>query len=110
MGPSSSSPPPPAAIELRSDTFTLPTPAMRQAMLTAECGDDVWGEDETVKRLERRPGTNGEQGTTILWPESKDPRFKPIILHEDFKIAGKVLCVIPAPMSEITEVVPLEGY
>lgn len=53
MEPASSSPPP-AAIELRSDTFTLPTPEMRQAMLTAECGDDVWGEDETVKRLERR--------------------------------------------------------
>ncbi|MEI7720108.1 MAG: transcriptional repressor LexA [bacterium] len=73
----------------------------------AENGDRVAaivGDMVTVKRLERR------DGMTILWPESKDPKFKPIILHEDFKIAGKVLCVIPAPMSEITEVVPLEGY
>ncbi|MBI4336587.1 MAG: low-specificity L-threonine aldolase [Chloroflexi bacterium] len=40
-------------IDLRSDTVTLPTPAMRQAMYEAECGDDVWGEDPTVGRLER---------------------------------------------------------
>ncbi|HEV3399964.1 MAG TPA: threonine aldolase family protein, partial [Actinomycetes bacterium] len=39
-------------IELRSDTFTRPTPAMRRAMASAEVGDDVWGEDPTIKRLE----------------------------------------------------------
>jgi len=39
-------------IDLRSDTVTLPTPAMRQAMATAELGDDVYGEDPTVNRLE----------------------------------------------------------
>jgi threonine aldolase len=39
-------------IELRSDTFTRPTPAMRQAMASAEVGDDVWGEDPTIARLE----------------------------------------------------------
>jgi threonine aldolase len=39
-------------VDLRSDTFTLPTPAMRQAMAEAEVGDDVWEEDPTVKRLE----------------------------------------------------------
>ena len=39
-------------IDLRSDTVTLPSPAMRQAMLTAEVGDDVFGEDPTVTRLE----------------------------------------------------------
>jgi threonine aldolase len=41
-------------IELRSDTFTKPTPAMRQAMANAEVGDDVWGEDPTVRCLEDR--------------------------------------------------------
>src|SRR5678816_1758683 len=41
-----------AMIDLRSDTFTRPTPAMRRAMATAEVGDDVWGEDPTIKRLE----------------------------------------------------------
>jgi threonine aldolase len=39
-------------IDLRSDTFTRPTPGMRRAMAAAEVGDDVWGEDPTVKRLE----------------------------------------------------------
>lgn len=39
-------------IDLRSDTVTVPTPAMRQAMATAEVGDDVFGEDPTVRRLE----------------------------------------------------------
>jgi len=39
-------------VDLRSDTMTRPTPAMLQAMATAEVGDDVWGEDPTVKRLE----------------------------------------------------------
>jgi threonine aldolase len=39
-------------VDLRSDTFTRPTPAMRRAMAAAEVGDDVWGEDPTVKRLE----------------------------------------------------------
>jgi threonine aldolase len=41
-----------AFIDLRSDTVTLPTPAMREAMYRAELGDDVFGEDPTVNRLE----------------------------------------------------------
>lgn len=41
-----------AIVDLRSDTVTLPTPAMRQAMFEAELGDDVYGEDPTVNRLE----------------------------------------------------------
>jgi len=39
-------------VDLRSDTVTLPTPAMRRAMFEAELGDDVYGEDPTVNRLE----------------------------------------------------------
>ena len=39
-------------VDLRSDTLTLPTPEMREAMARAEVGDDVWGEDPTVQRLE----------------------------------------------------------
>ena len=41
-------------IDLRSDTLTKPTPAMRAAMAGAEVGDDVYGEDPTVARLEER--------------------------------------------------------
>ena len=40
-------------IDLRSDTVTRPTPAMRAAMAAAEVGDDVYGEDPTVNRLEK---------------------------------------------------------
>ncbi len=41
-------------IDLRSDTVTRPTDAMRAAMAAAEVGDDVYGEDPTVRRLEDR--------------------------------------------------------
>ena len=41
-------------IDFRSDTVTMPTPAMRKAMATADVGDDVYGEDPTVNALERR--------------------------------------------------------
>jgi threonine aldolase len=41
-----------AVIDLRSDTVTRPTPAMREAMARADVGDDVFGEDPTVRALE----------------------------------------------------------
>src|SRR5512143_341442 len=41
-------------IDLRSDTVTRPTPAMRRVMADAEVGDDLYGEDPTVRRLEER--------------------------------------------------------
>ncbi|HEX8188948.1 MAG TPA: GntG family PLP-dependent aldolase [Pyrinomonadaceae bacterium] len=41
-------------IDLRSDTVTRPTPSMRRAMAEAEVGDDVYGEDPTVNRLQER--------------------------------------------------------
>jgi threonine aldolase len=42
----------PRVIDLRSDTVTKPTPAMRETMARAEVGDDVFGDDPTVKELE----------------------------------------------------------
>jgi threonine aldolase len=39
-------------IDLRSDTVTWPTPAMREAMAAAPVGDDVYGDDPTVNELE----------------------------------------------------------
>lgn len=61
----------------------------------------IIGDMVTVKRLEKR------QGVTILYPESKDPKYKPIVLKDDFKIAGKVLCIIPAAVAEFNDVVPV---
>ncbi len=43
-----------STVDLRSDTVTRPTAAMREAMLHAEVGDDVYGEDPTVNALQRR--------------------------------------------------------
>ncbi len=50
-------------IDLRSDTVTQPTPAMRKAMAEAEVGDDVFGEDPTVNALQ-------EKVAKILWKEA----------------------------------------
>src|SRR5437588_896864 len=41
-------------IDLRSDTVTLPSPGMRQAMAEAPVGDDQYGEDPSVNRLQQR--------------------------------------------------------
>ncbi len=41
-------------VDLRSDTVTKPTPAMKDAMFSAEVGDDVFGEDPTIKSLEKK--------------------------------------------------------
>src|SRR5450755_4413445 len=43
-----------AMIDLRSDTVTKPSKAMRLAMMDAEVGDDVYGEDPTINKLEAR--------------------------------------------------------
>src|SRR5262249_14445363 len=62
-------PPMPApAIDLRSDTVTRPTPAMRAAMAEAEVGDDVYGEDPTVKALERRTPHLGGMEAALFVP------------------------------------------
>jgi threonine aldolase len=61
-------PVPTASIELRSDTFTKPTPAMRAAMASAEVGDDVYGEDPTVNLLESRAAQTFGREAAIFVP------------------------------------------
>ena len=54
-------------IDLRSDTVTKPSPAMREAMATAEVGDDVMGEDPTVNRLcERTAELMGQEAALFV--------------------------------------------
>ncbi len=54
-------------IDLRSDTVTKPTPAMRRAMAEAEVGDDVYGEDPTVNLLqERAAGIFGKEAALFV--------------------------------------------
>jgi threonine aldolase len=55
-------------IDLRSDTVTKPTAAMRRAMAEAEVGDDVYGEDPTVNRLERRAAEIAGKEAAIFVP------------------------------------------
>jgi len=70
----------------------------------AENGEKVVaivGDMVTVKKLERKGGV------TVLWPESKDTKYRPIILQENFKIAGKVICTIPGNSMDVSDVVPI---
>src|SRR5919198_6460547 len=55
------------AVDLRSDTLTLPNDDMRRAMAAAEVGDDVFGEDPTIAHLERRAAdaTGKEEGIFV---------------------------------------------
>jgi threonine aldolase len=85
-------------VELRSDTFTLPSPAMREAMAQAEVGDDVWEEDPTVQRLEalaaRRTGkeaglfvASGTQGNLVSILAQTEPGQE-ILLDADSHVFG----------------------
>ncbi len=57
-----------ATIDLRSDTVTKPTPAMRRAMAEAEVGDDVYGDDPTVNRLQDRAAQIFEREAALFVP------------------------------------------
>src|SRR6202142_3554472 len=56
------------AIDLRSDTVTKPSPEMRRAMFEAEMGDDVYAEDPTINRLEKRPARTFGREAGLLVP------------------------------------------
>ncbi|KAJ1440796.1 pyridoxal phosphate-dependent transferase [Ochromonadaceae sp. CCMP2298] len=55
-------------VDLRSDTITRPTPAMRKAMAEAEVGDDVFGEDPTVNKLEERVALMFGKERSLFFP------------------------------------------
>ncbi len=59
---------PQAVIDLRSDTVTRPTPAMRRAMAEAEVGDDVYAEDPTVNRLQARAAEIFGREAALFFP------------------------------------------
>jgi threonine aldolase len=60
--------PPAGVVDLRSDTITRPTPEMRRAMAEAEVGDDVYGEDPTVNRLEREAAQLFDKDAALFVP------------------------------------------
>ncbi|MEU7928411.1 GntG family PLP-dependent aldolase [Micromonospora sp. WMMA1998] len=68
-------------IELRSDTFTLPSAAMRSAMATAPLGDDVYGEDPTVLRLERLAADRLGKAAACLMPSGTMANLAALMAH-----------------------------
>ena len=58
----------PRTVDLRSDTVTRPTPAMRRAMAEAEVGDDVFGDDPTVQALEARVASLAGKEAALFVP------------------------------------------
>ncbi len=57
-----------SVVDLRSDTVTRPTPAMRRAMAEAEVGDDVYAEDPTVNRLQARAAEMFGRDAALFFP------------------------------------------
>ena len=105
-------------VELRSDTFTKPTPEMRRAMADAEVGDDVWGEDPTAIALQEHcaaifgkeaglfvpSGTMGNETALKVFTDPGDEVIvesaSHIVLYErgaPGAISGVVLRTIDAP-------------
>ena len=68
-------------IDLRSDTVTKPSPEMRRAMFEAEVGDDVYGEDPTINRLERRAAEIFEREAALFVPSGTMGNQIAIKLH-----------------------------
>ena len=68
-------------IDLRSDTVTKPTPAMRRAMSEAEVGADVYGEDPTVNRLQERAAEMFEKEAALFVPTGSMGNQIAIKLH-----------------------------
>jgi threonine aldolase len=68
-------------IDLRSDTVTKPSPAMRRAMMEAEVGDDVYGEDPTVNRLEQRAAEVTGKGAALFVPSGTMGNTIAVKLH-----------------------------
>jgi threonine aldolase len=108
----------PAAIDLRSDTVTRPTPGMRRAMAEAVVGDDVFGDDPTIQLLERRvaeiagkesalfvpSGTMGNQLAVCCHTEPGDEvlldRQSHIFLYEQAGVAANSGCLAHAVDTE----------
>jgi threonine aldolase len=68
-------------IDLRSDTVTKPTPEMRRAMMEAEVGDDVYGEDPTVNRLEQRAAEIAGKEAALFVPSGTMGNTIAVKLH-----------------------------
>jgi threonine aldolase len=70
-----------ALIDLRSDTVTRPTPEMREAMASAPVGDDVYGEDPTVNRLQDLAAARMGKEAAIFVPSGTMGNLASLLAH-----------------------------
>lgn len=84
------------AIDLRSDTVTHPSPTMREAMYHAEVGDDVYGEDPTVNRLQELAAERVGKEAALFVPTGTMGNAAAILTH-----AGRGQAVIVGDQSHI---------
>lgn len=68
-------------VDLRSDTVTRPTPAMREAMLAAPLGDDVFGDDPTVNALQQRIAELTGKEAALFMPSGTQSNLCGILAH-----------------------------
>lgn len=68
-------------IDLRSDTVTRPSPAMLEAMARAETGDDVWGDDPTVLRLQARLAEEAGKEAGLFFPSGTQSNLAAVMAH-----------------------------
>jgi threonine aldolase len=81
-----------ATIDLRSDTVTRPTPAMREAMAAAEVGDDVYGEDPSVNRLQEVSARRLGKEAALFVPSGtmgNQASIHPFVRPGDVLLAGE---------------------
>src|SRR5205085_6190870 len=70
-----------AMIDLRSDTVTRPSPAMRDAMARAEVGDDVFGDDPTVNTLQDVCAATFGKEAGLLFPTGTQSNLAALMAH-----------------------------
>src|SRR5436190_1304204 len=80
----------PPIVDLRSDTVTRPTAAMRRAMAEAEVGDDVYREDPTVNRLQERAAEIFGREAALFVPSGTMGNQAAIRVHTD--LGQEVIC------------------
>ncbi|WP_447957336.1 low-specificity L-threonine aldolase [Vreelandella sp. EE7] len=68
-------------IDLRSDTVTRPSSAMREAMLAAPVGDDVWGDDPTVNAFQRHLAQRTGKEAALLFPSGTQSNLVALMAH-----------------------------
>jgi threonine aldolase len=77
-------------VDLRSDTFTKPTPQMRRAMAEAEVGDDVYGEDPTINRLQEHAAEIFQREAALFVPSGSMGNLLAIRTHA--RPTNEVIC------------------